>query len=95
MFDSYKNYLDADATYMQNRYVFEGLLFANFIAMIAYYKLYARIKQAELLSKFSPKDIIEMSKAICKMRIRGKWRKSEMTLKTIKLFQKIKIDYLK
>jgi len=94
MFDSYKNYLDADATYMQNRYVLEGWLFANFIAMIAYYKLYTRLKQAELLSKFSPKDIIEMSKAICKMRIRGKWHKAEMTQKTMKLFQKIKIDYL-
>ena len=39
MFDSYKNCLEADKTYMQNRYVLEGWLFANFIAMIAYYKL--------------------------------------------------------
>ena len=61
MFDSYKNYLDADVSYMQNRYVLEGWLFANFIAMIAYYKLYSRLLQAELLSKFSPKDIIEQS----------------------------------
>ena len=36
MFDSYKNYLDADVSYMQNRYVLEGWLFANFIAMIYY-----------------------------------------------------------
>ena len=95
MFDSYKNYLDADLSYMQNRYVMEGWLFANFIAMIAYYKLYVRLRQAEILSKHSPKDIIELSKAIYKMKIRGDWHQAEMTEKNRKLFAKIKIDYLK
>jgi hypothetical protein len=94
MFDSYKNYLDADVSYMQNRYVLEGWLFANFIAMIAYYKLYVRLRQAEILSKFSPKDIIEQSKAIYKMKIRDIWHRSEITKKTRELFAKIGIDYL-
>jgi len=94
MFDSYKNYLDADVSYMQNRYVLEGWLFANFIAMIAYYKLYVRLRQSEQLSKYSPKDIIEQSKAIYKMKIRGVWHCSEITEKTKKLFAKIGIDYL-
>ena len=94
MFDSYKNYLDADVSYMQNRYVLEGWLFANFIAMIAYYKLYVRLRQAEILHKYSPKDIIEQSKAIHKLKIRGGWNRSEITKKTRELFAKIKIDYL-
>jgi len=95
MFDSYKNYLDADVSYMQNRYVLEGWLFANFIAMIAYYKLYVRLRQAEILSKHSPKDIIEESKAIHKLKIRGEWHRSEITKKTRERFAKIGIDYLK
>jgi transposase len=95
MFDSYKNYLDADVSYMQNRYVLEGWLFANFIAMIAYYKLYVRLRQAELLTKYSPKDIIELSKAICQVKIRGEWHRAEITEKIRKLFAKIGIDYLK
>jgi len=94
MFDSYKNYLEADASYMQNRYVLEGWLFANFIAMIAYYKLYVRLRLAGLLSKYSPKDIIELSKSICKVKIRGEWHIAETTEKTRKLFAKIGIDYL-
>jgi hypothetical protein len=94
MFDSYKNYLKADVSYMQNRYVLEGWLFANFIAMIAYYKLYTRLKQAGLLAKHSPKDIIEMSKAICKLKIKEIWYKAEITEKTKNIFKKIKIDYL-
>jgi hypothetical protein len=95
MFDSYKNYLEANVSYMQNRYVLEGWLFANFIAMIAYYKLYVKLLQEKLLSKYSPKDIIELSKAIHKIKIRGAWKRSEMTVKIIKLFNKIGIDYLK
>ncbi|GHT24804.1 IS4 family transposase [Bacteroidia bacterium] len=94
MFDSYKNCLDADVSYMQNRYVLEGWLFANFIAMIAYYKLYSRLLQAELLSKYSPKDMIELSKAIYKMKIRNTWHRSEITQKIQRLFAKIDIDYL-
>jgi len=94
MFDSYKNYLDADVSYMQNRYVMEGWLFANFVAMISYYKLYVRLRQAGLLPKYSPKDIIELSKAIYKMKIRGVWYRSEITLKVKQLFAKIEIDYL-
>ena len=94
MFDSYKNFLEADVTYMQNRYVLEGWLFANFIAMIAYYKLYVRLRQAHLLSKYSPKDILECSKAIYKMKIRGEWLCSEITKKHLTLFKKIGIDYL-
>lgn len=94
MFDSYKNYLEADVTYMQDRYVLEGWLMANFIAMIAYYKLFSRLKQAELLGKYSPKDIIELSKSIHKIKIRGVWNQAEITEKTRKLFKKIGIDYL-
>jgi hypothetical protein len=94
MFDSYKNYLDADVSYMQNRFVPEGWLFANFLAMMAYYKLYVRLREAELLSKYSPKDIIELSKSIYKMRIRDVWHRSEITQKTQRLFAKIGIDYL-
>ena len=94
MFDSYKNFLHADKMYMQDRHVLEGWLMANFIAMIAYYKLYSRLLNANLLSKYSPKDIIEISKSIYKTKINGEWHTSEITKKTLDLMQKIKIDYL-
>jgi len=94
MFDSYKNFLAADKTYMQDRYVLEGWLMANYIAMIAYYKLFIRLKNAKLLTKHAPKDIIEMSKAIYQMKIQGIWHRSEMTVKTNQLFKKLNIDYL-
>lgn len=95
MFNSYKNFLQADRMYMQDRHVLEGWLMANFIAMIAYYKLYTRLKKANLLSKYSPKDIIEISKSIYQTKMKGEWNISEITNKDIKLFLKIDIDYLK
>jgi transposase len=94
MFDAYKNFLKADKTYMQDRYVLEGWLMANFIAMIVYYRLFTLLKQAKLLSKYSPMDIVEMSKTIYKLNIGETWCISEITKKTIALFKKLKIDYL-
>lgn len=94
LFDSYKNFLKSDVSYMQNRFVMEGWLFTNFIAMIAYYKIYYRLREADLLAKYSPKDIIELSKSIYQMKIRGEWLLSETTVKLRKLFQKLKLDYL-
>lgn len=95
VFDSYKNFLKADRMYMQNRIVLEGWLMANFLAMIAYYKLYQKLAAAKQLGKYSPKDIIEISKSVSKIRINGKWFTSETTKKTKELLQKLKIDYLK
>ena len=95
VFDAYKNFLKADVMYMQNRYVLEGWLAANFIAMIAYHKLYIRLKKINKLSKYSPKDIIELSKSIYKLYINNQWNTSEISTKNIELFKKLGIDYLK
>lgn len=94
VFDAYKNFLKADVMYMQNRYVIEGWLMANFIAMIAYHKLFARMREAKKLNKYSPKDIIELSKSVYKLKIENEWRTSEITKRTLDLFKKIDIDYL-
>lgn len=94
VFDSYKNFLQADIMYMQNRYVTEGWLTANFIAMIAYHKLYVRMRMIKKLNKYSPKDIIEISKSIYKLKIKDEWKTSEITKNTLNLFKLLGIDYL-
>ena len=94
MFDAYKHFLVADKTYMQNRYVMEGWMMANFIAMIAYYRLYTALKKVNKLSKYSPKDIVEISKSIYQTKARDTWTISEITKKLKDLFKQINIDYL-
>jgi hypothetical protein len=94
MFDSYKTFMKADVSYMQNRHVREGWLFTNFIAMMAYYKLYTALRETKLLGTYSSQDIIEMSKAVYKVRIRETWHLAEVTAKVRKLLIKAGIDYL-
>jgi transposase len=94
IFDSYKNFLRADLTYMQNRYVLEGWLTANFIAMIAYHKLYVRLREIKKLKHHAPKDIIETAKSIYMLNINNQWNISEISKKDFDLFKKINIDYL-
>ena len=92
-FDRYKNDLDTDVSDMQNRYVIEGCLFANFIAMMAYCKLYVGLRQAKCLTNYSPKDIMKQSKAICQMKIWVQWHFVEMTKRTRKLFADVGVDF--
>jgi hypothetical protein len=94
MFDSYKTFMRADVMYMQNRHVLEGWLFANFLAMLAYYKLYDRLRDAKLIAKESPKDIIELAKSVYQIRMHGEWKRSEIPQRVMKLFGKLKIDSL-
>jgi hypothetical protein len=79
MFDGYKSFMKGDVSYMQDRYVLEGWLLVNFIAMTAYYKLYTKLRETGLVGKYSPLDIIEMSKAVYQVRIGGNWHLAEVT----------------
>jgi IS4 transposase len=94
LFDRYKNFIAGDTLYMKDRYVLEGWLLANFIAMLAYYKLYNRLREAKLLRKHSPKDILEMSRAIYQMKIQGRWTCSEVPQRVRILFASLGLGYL-
>jgi hypothetical protein len=94
MFNSYKTFMKGDVSSMQNRYVLEEWLFTNFIAMMAYYKLYTALRETKLLGNYSPRDIIEMSKTVCKVRIQGTWQLVEVIAKLRKMLIKAGIDYL-
>jgi transposase len=96
MFDSYKNFLEGDRTYMQNRYVMDGWLLANFIAMIAYYKLHDRLREEGFLRKISPRDVLEWSKGIYQHRFGEEttWHISEIPMKRRQFFKAIGIDAL-
>jgi len=64
------------------------------IAMLAYHKLYIRLREAKKLSQYSPRDIIKRSKSIYKLKMKDEWMTSEITKKDLKLFNQLGIDYL-
>ena len=90
-FDTFKNTLEADRSYMQNDQALEGWMFINYIALLAYWRILKLLVKKELLSKFSIKDILIHLSYIKKIRINGQWHLAEITIKTKKLFDKL--DY--
>ncbi len=58
-FDTYKNVLHADRMYLQDDESVFGHLFTSFLALYGYSTLEAALKEAGLLRKFSPIDLLE------------------------------------
>lgn len=58
-FDTYKNVLNADRMYLQDDESVFGHLFTSFLALYGYCTLEAALKEAGLLRKFSPLDLLE------------------------------------
>ncbi|MBM3706794.1 MAG: transposase [Actinobacteria bacterium] len=57
-FDAFKNTISADGSYMRNDFSMEGWMFINYLALLYYYKIYNRLLDKELLSRYSPSDVI-------------------------------------
>lgn len=91
MINVFKNILGADKSYMQDEDALEGWMFINYIAMHWYYKLILLLKQNQLNSKFSPKDIILFLKDVKKIKINDKWLNIEITKKNLELFKKLNL----
>ncbi len=91
MFDSMKNALDFDHTYMQNEHTLQGLMFINHIAMQWYQHLYIQLKEKKLLTQISVNDYIHLLTDVKKIRINDHWYLNEFTAYTQKLIDKLNI----
>ena len=58
-FDTYKNILNADRMYLQDDESVFGHLFTSFLALYGYCALETALKEAGLLRKYSPLDLLE------------------------------------
>lgn len=71
LFDSYKNLLEADSSYMHSDNGFEAWAFINHIATMLYYKVFTIIKSKGKLNNLSPKDLLLKLTRIFKIKING------------------------
>ena len=62
--DAYKNVMRKDASYLQNTNSYYGWLFINHITLLLYYRVYNKIKEKGMTSKYSVADVIEQAKRI-------------------------------
>jgi len=91
-FDTFKNVLNADRSYMRDNFSMEGWMFVNFIALLIYYKVYGLLVQKDVLNKCSPRDIILHLSRVFHVKIGDNWIVSEIPKKTRLLIEKMGID---
>ena len=91
-FDVYKNVLNADKTYMQGQAQMETWSFINFMALVMYYRIYKQLAAQKMLKNYTPKDIILFLQHIKKIYINGEWVQAELTKKTQKIINLLRIE---
>lgn len=89
MFDSMKNVLEADKTYMQHEDTLQGWMFINHVALQCYQQLYLELQAHELSNKYSVKDFLMLLKDIRKVKINGEWHQAEIPTALEKLLLKL------
>jgi transposase len=92
MFDALKNTLEADKTHMQGQIQLEAWFFINHIALQLYYRIFNLLKQNELLSKYSPQDLLLHLSQIKTIKLNGVWKLAEVNSRVRKIINKIKLD---
>ena len=89
MFDSFKNLFEADRSYMQNDEALEGWMFINYLVMHWYYHIYLKLKEQNLIKKYSVKDIIKFLVDIKKVKINNDWYLDALSKKNKQLLEKL------
>jgi len=89
VFDTYKNLLEADRTYMHSDTNMQAWMFINHLSLLLYYKIFKDLKNADMLSSVSPADILIRLTRINKIKIRDQWLLAEVNSKTAKLMKKL------
>lgn len=93
VFDTFKNVLNADRSYMHNDFAMEGWMFVNFIALLLYYKLYNILLSKDMLDKYSPKDIVLHLSRVFKIKVGESWLLSEVPKKSRIVIEKLGITW--
>jgi len=89
LFDSYKNLIKADRTYMQSDQAMEAWMFINHLSMIMYYNIYNKLKNKNMLTRISPADILMRLSRVNKIRINKSWITSEINAKTLSFLKNL------
>jgi hypothetical protein len=92
LFDGVKNILGNDYTYMQNDDALEGWMFINHLALLVHHKIYALLKENELISKYSVRDFITFLADVKKFKINQEWFIEPIVAEQKKILNKVNIS---
>lgn len=91
-FDTLKNTLNQDRSYMHSDTAFEAWCFINHISLILGYRILNTLKRNNLLKTNSLKDVTAILSKIRKSKINGIWRTHETTKKVMELVKKLNFN---
>ena len=91
LFDGVKNILGNDYTYMRDDDALEGWMFINHLAFLVHHKIYALLKQNDLIKKYSVRDFIEYVADVKKIKIKDEWLDEPIVAEQKKLLDKLNI----
>ncbi len=92
LFDTFRNLLHADRSYMRDDEHLEGWMFVNFVAMLLYYRIYGVLIRKGLLKRYSPNDVVVHLSRVHKIKIGGRWVLAEVPKTSRTLLQEIGIE---
>jgi len=91
-FDIFKNILNSDRSYMRDDSQVQGFLFVSFIGLLMYYKVYAKLLEHDLLSKYSVMDVVEYLKRVQVINIDNDWQFAEVPKKSRDLLEDLEAE---
>ncbi|MCL6501000.1 MAG: transposase [Candidatus Pacearchaeota archaeon] len=89
MVDTLKNTLEADRSYMRSDYSMEGWMFINYLSLVYYYKIYQRLIERDLLSEYSPLDVLLILSKCRRVKVSTRWEDLEIPKQTRKLIESL------
>ncbi|EQD65763.1 transposase, partial [mine drainage metagenome] len=81
-YDTFKNTIHGDRTYVRDDFQMQGWTFINFLALILHYRIYNLLRKHDLLKRHSPEDVIRHLERVSMLKIGEEWKMSEIPKKT-------------
>lgn len=88
----YKNFLEADRTYMRSDEALEGWVFCNMVALRWYYRIANRLRETGLSSRYSVPTAISFLREVEKGKVNGKWEAFPLSKAEEKVFKALGLD---
>ena len=93
-YDTFKNTIHGDRTYMRDDYQMQGWTFVNFISLIMHYRIYNLLRKHGILKKYSPEDVIEHLQRVSMLKIGEEWKISEIPKKSGEIIRALEIPIM-
>lgn len=93
-YDTFKNTIHGDRTYVRDDFQMQGWTFVNFLALMLHYRIYNLLRKQDLLKRHSPEDIIRHLERVSMLKIGDDWRISEIPKKTRDIIESLEIPIM-